>query len=133
MDEKVLREIKIVETEDGFRIEMKGDKEELRKMIFDQSRPFFAWGERAPFGGHAPLEHLREHLHEHHQRHGHHRDHEHRHPPFNFFFERHVEEGDPRVEALRSARRNWKFKRGGYDLGPWWDESAAPDEPEVKL
>ncbi len=131
MDEKVLREIKIVETEDGFRIEMKGDKEELRKLIFDQSRPFFAWGSRfggrAPFGEHNPFEHLREMHERHQQQQGH--EHQHGHGPFGF-----RGEGDPRVEALRAAGRNWKFKRGGYDMGPWWDEeSAAPDEPDVKL
>jgi hypothetical protein len=26
------------------------------------------------------------------------------------------------------GRGGWKAKRGGYDLGPWWDESSAPQE-----
>jgi len=31
--EKVINEIKIVETDDGFRIEIKGDKEAIRQML----------------------------------------------------------------------------------------------------
>ncbi len=31
--EKVINEIKIVETDDGFRIEIKGDKEAIRRML----------------------------------------------------------------------------------------------------
>ncbi len=34
MEDKVLHEVRILETEDGFRIEIKGDKEHLRKMGF---------------------------------------------------------------------------------------------------
>ncbi len=34
MEDKVIHEFKIIETEDGFRIEVKGDKERLRKMGF---------------------------------------------------------------------------------------------------
>ena len=33
MEEKILHEYRVIETEDGFRIEIKGDKEKLRKMI----------------------------------------------------------------------------------------------------
>ncbi len=33
MTEKVIHEIKIVETEDGYRIEIKGDKEAIRRML----------------------------------------------------------------------------------------------------
>lgn len=31
--EKVINEFKVIETEDGFRIEIKGDKEAIRRMI----------------------------------------------------------------------------------------------------
>lgn len=34
MGEKVIHEVRFVETDDGFRIEVKGDKERLRKMGF---------------------------------------------------------------------------------------------------
>jgi hypothetical protein len=34
MAEKVIAEIRFIETDDGFRIETKGDKEHLRKMGF---------------------------------------------------------------------------------------------------
>jgi hypothetical protein len=34
MTEKVLHEVRIIETDDGFRIEIKGDKEEIKKMGF---------------------------------------------------------------------------------------------------
>ncbi len=33
MTEKVLHEVKLIETEDGFRFEIRGDKEKLREMI----------------------------------------------------------------------------------------------------
>jgi len=32
MTEKVLHEVRMIETDDGFRIEIKGDKEQLKKM-----------------------------------------------------------------------------------------------------
>jgi hypothetical protein len=31
--EKIINEVKIIETEDGFRIEIKGDKEAIREML----------------------------------------------------------------------------------------------------
>jgi hypothetical protein len=34
MTEKVISEIRLIETDDGYRIEMKGDKENLKKMGF---------------------------------------------------------------------------------------------------
>ena len=47
--EKVISEFKIIETEDGFRIEIKGDKEAIRRMLngFDFCDPFKG---RTPFG-----------------------------------------------------------------------------------
>jgi hypothetical protein len=69
MSEKVEYEFRVVETEDGFRIEMKGDKDRLRQMI-DMLSGFggqrFGWGGRhAPWGrgrggwrhGHDPRSH----------------------------------------------------------------------------
>ena len=47
-DEKVLHEVRIVETEDGFRIEIKGDKERLKEM-FSKGFPFSGMG--GGFGG----------------------------------------------------------------------------------
>ncbi len=35
MAEKIIHEVRIIETDDGFRIEVKGDKERLREMGFD--------------------------------------------------------------------------------------------------
>ena len=40
MDEKIIHELRIIETEDGFRIEIKGDKERLREMGFGKGFPF---------------------------------------------------------------------------------------------
>ncbi|GAH41152.1 unnamed protein product, partial [marine sediment metagenome] len=34
MAEKVLSEIRFIETDDGYRVEIKGDKEKLKKMDF---------------------------------------------------------------------------------------------------
>ena len=47
--EKVIKEFKIIETDDGFRIEIKGDKEVLRKMLKDFGPQSF-FGSRFPFG-----------------------------------------------------------------------------------
>lgn len=35
MTEKVIHEVRFIETDDGFRIEVKGDKERMREMGFD--------------------------------------------------------------------------------------------------
>jgi hypothetical protein len=47
--EKVISEFKVMETEDGFRIEIKGDKEAIRRMLhgFDVCDAFKG---RPPFG-----------------------------------------------------------------------------------
>jgi hypothetical protein len=39
MAEKVLHEVRIIETDDGFRIEVKGDKEKMRK-FFSKGKGF---------------------------------------------------------------------------------------------
>ena len=130
MSEKVIQSFEIIETDEGFRIEMKGDKELLRKLLFEQGRPFFAGG--VPFGrgfgGRVPFE--RGPLGHRHHHHGH--SHE-----GDETFEMEVE---PLPEHLRDHLRDqlffrrrlqrggWKFKRGGYDMGPWWDEGQSPDE-----
>ncbi len=104
-NEKVIHEVRVVETEDGFRIELKGDKEQLRQLISrfglgNQHRGFgghqgFAghhgFGDQRGFGGHHPFG-------------GHHN-------PFD------------REKAKKHGR-----KRHFYDLGPWWDDSAASEE-----
>ena len=41
MEDKVISEFKVVETEDGYRIEIKGDKEKLKKMFEHGPRGFF--------------------------------------------------------------------------------------------
>ncbi len=49
--EKVINDVKIVETEDGFRIEIKGDKEAIRKMLDGFARGFpFGRGFNFDFG-----------------------------------------------------------------------------------
>jgi hypothetical protein len=47
--EKVIQEFRIIETDDGFRIEIKGDKEQLREFVmgFDPRR----WMHHGPEGG----------------------------------------------------------------------------------
>ena len=49
MEEKVLHEVRIIETEDGFRIEIKGDKERIRRMGFARAIGF---GMGRPHGRH---------------------------------------------------------------------------------
>ncbi len=49
--DKVIHEVKIVETEDGFRIEIKGDKEAIRRMLRGFGAEFpFGRGFRFGFG-----------------------------------------------------------------------------------
>ena len=107
MSEKVIQEFQIIETDEGFRIELKGDKDMLRRMLFEGGSPFGMPSRGARrFGGHRPFEGR------------HHEQHEHPHPPF-----------DARAPHHAEGRHGfcWKMKHG-YDLGPWWDEGAAPDE-----
>lgn len=52
MAEKVIHEVRIVETDDGFRIEIKGDKERLREMGIGKG--MFGFGR---MGGHGPFSH----------------------------------------------------------------------------
>ncbi len=55
MAEKVIHEVRITETDDGYRIEIKGDKERLKEMGFGRGFPFpgmFGMGGHGPFGRH---------------------------------------------------------------------------------
>ncbi len=99
--EEVIHEIKIVETDDGYRIEIKGDKQRIKRILdnmpFGMGMPFgFQFGARGRPG------HRRGqgHHHEHHARSRHH----------------------------RAGRRIWKFKHG---RGPWnWtSEDEEGDVP----
>jgi hypothetical protein len=53
--EKVIQEFRIIETDDGFRIEIKGDKEQLREFVmgFDPRR--WMWRGRGRRGGWGPF------------------------------------------------------------------------------
>jgi hypothetical protein len=52
MAEKVIHEVRIIETDDGYRIEIKGDKERLKEMFGKGFGPF-AFGRM----GHGPFQH----------------------------------------------------------------------------
>ncbi|HST05602.1 MAG TPA: hypothetical protein VLQ48_12825 [Chloroflexia bacterium] len=76
MSEKILHQITIVETDDGYRIEIKGDKEKLRAMGF--GRGFGGFGGFGPgmmFRGMRPGFGGRPGPHGFHGHHGHHGDH----------------------------------------------------------
>jgi hypothetical protein len=47
--EKVISEFRVIETDDGFRIEIKGDKEAIRRMLSGFG-PFGSFRAGAPFG-----------------------------------------------------------------------------------
>jgi hypothetical protein len=51
--EKTISEFKVIETDDGFRIEIKGDKEAMRQMFKGGRRHFFKG--RGRFGHHFPF------------------------------------------------------------------------------
>ncbi len=46
--EKIINEFKLIETDDGFRIEIKGDKQAMRKMFSNFGKHRF--GPKPPFG-----------------------------------------------------------------------------------
>ncbi len=50
MAEKVIGEVRFIETEDGFRIEVKGDKERLRELGFEPGKGFRHWAGFGPMG-----------------------------------------------------------------------------------
>jgi hypothetical protein len=53
MSEKVLYELRVIETEEGIRVEMKGDKERMREMGFGRfMRGFGRHAERGPWSHH---------------------------------------------------------------------------------
>lgn len=148
MSEKVVHEVQIVETDDGFRIELKGDKEVLRELIFGGREWRFG-----PFGRH-------EHEHgpfERHE-HGHGPFGRHEHGPFGRHHHHHPHQPEPPFDApeppeppeppspediaffkrMRHSRRRFGAQwqaRWGYDLGPWWDESGMTptDEPPADV
>ncbi|MEJ2748618.1 MAG: hypothetical protein P8183_12045 [Anaerolineae bacterium] len=68
MTEKVLHEVRFIETDDGFRIEVKGDKEKIRRMGFGPGLGMMGFGPGM----------MRRMRHHRHGRHHHHRG-EHRH------------------------------------------------------
>ena len=111
MEEKVIREFQVIETEEGYRIEMKGDKAMLRQMLFGgRGRGFGAFRPpmppippEPPFPG-EPFE----------RHHGHHDDHEH-----------HSHDRRGRHFGSRWGAA-W-----GYDLGPWWDQDVPDDGSEM--
>jgi hypothetical protein len=47
--EKIINEFKVVELDDGFRIEIKGDKEAIRQMLKGFG-PWNCFGGKGPFG-----------------------------------------------------------------------------------
>jgi hypothetical protein len=47
--EKVINEFKVIETDDGFRIEIKGDKKAIREMLSGFG-PYFFRRRKRPFG-----------------------------------------------------------------------------------
>ena len=71
MNEKVIHQIQVVETEDGFRVEIKGDKEALRH-LFEEHGPFGWWQHfERHFRGYGPFGRHEHGPHEAEGRHGH--------------------------------------------------------------
>lgn len=68
MTEKVLHEVRFIETDDGFRIEVKGDKEKIRRMGFGPGWSRMGFGPGRHHGGHCG--HGRHRHHHEGQRHG---------------------------------------------------------------
>lgn len=55
--EKVIKELRVIETDDGFRIEIKGDKEKIRSFIsgFGDPKRWHHWQSRRPRGHWGPF------------------------------------------------------------------------------
>lgn len=73
--EKLVYELRVVETEGGFRVELNGDKERLRPIVEKLMR-----GERHKHKHHHPRHH-HDHDHDHEHHHPHHHPHHHDAPP----------------------------------------------------
>jgi hypothetical protein len=107
MEEKVIYELRVVKTEDGFRVEVKGDREALKDLDFGPGMP--------PFGRH----HF-----------GHGRHHEHHGPDFEHEFGRHFGRHFGRGFA-RGFGRGFGRHRGPW--GAWWDnDEDEKSESEEK-
>lgn len=122
MSNEVIHEIKVTETEDGFTIEMKGDKEALREMIFSaRGLNLYGkgrWGERGS------------------RRHGEHR-HRHR-GNTDRKSKRHGRQwGRGRWrERMRDHEHDPKHKHSHgeppeYDLGPWLETDGTDEATKL--
>lgn len=116
MSNKVIHEIRVVETEDGYTIEMKGDKEVLRDLIFSP-RGMNLYGMRPRRGRHSRQDgkhRHRGHAPKHQRRWGRsrgrrgHDDHAH--------------------EERRSGEKPGIYE---YDLGPWLASEATDEATNV--
>jgi len=103
MEEKVVYELRVVKTEDGFRVEVKGDKEALRDLDFGPGMPPFG---RQHFGP------------------GHHG--EHFGPDFDNEFGRQMKRHFGRHMKRHFARRFGS--RGAW--GGWFDDEDQPESEE---
>ncbi|MDM8527413.1 hypothetical protein QUF58_04305 [Anaerolineales bacterium HSG24] len=143
MTEKTIHEFKIIETEDGFRIELKGDKEALKRMIFDPKFGFMrSMGYGKPHSeshpdhddeqhGHGRHGHGRHgHGHHGHGRHGHGHHGHGRHGHGHHGHGRHGH-GHHHCHPRKGWVPRFMHKYMEYDLGPWWDEDEeeAHQEP----
>ncbi len=121
MVEKILHEVRFIETDEGFRIEVNGDKEKLRKMRFGPGMMGFNPG----MMGFGPMRKRR-----HHKRHGKHHVHGHHcHGRHGHDSEEHEHGHD------RRRRRGRGF--GASIWGPWemlfdHDEDADIKEASAK-
>ena len=65
--EKIISEFRVIETDDGFRVEIKGDKEKIRALIHGFGKHGHGFGRHRPgkhahgFGRHGPRPHPRAH------------------------------------------------------------------------
>jgi hypothetical protein len=113
MSEKVLHEIRIIETEDGYRIEMKGDKERLRGIV---EQLMSGQGHHHGKGGKW-----------HGKRWGFKRG--------PWFMRRFGMWGRPHHQPLPpdfQPHHAPPHGKHGYDLGPWFDEGDAPGEDVLR-
>lgn len=114
---EVVHEIRVTETEDGFTIEMKGDKEALREMIFSaRGLNLYGkgrWGERGS----------RRHEGHRHSHRGHH-EHGARH-------NRRWGRGRWREHMREEKRKHKGEATPEYDLGPWLETDGTDEATKL--
>lgn len=115
MSNEVIHEIRVIETEDGYTIEMKGDKEALREMIFS-AQGLNLYGKRMGGGARGRRHNGEKHGHRGHREHGHHQK-----------TKRHFGRGEWKERMRERRQERQHAETPEYDLGPWLETDGSDE------